>query len=72
MGILTCNSNRMAPEDRGVTGGDLVSMSTATIAMQQVVLAADGGASWQFGLAMGMVVSGGPGAQGHICAASAG
>ena len=72
MAIPTCDSNRMVPEDRGVPGGDLVSMSTATIAMQQAVLAADGEASWQFGLAISMVVSGGPGAQGHICAASSG
>ena len=62
----------MVPENRGVPGSDLGAMSTATTAMQQAVLAAHGEASWWFGLAMGMAASGGPRAQGHICAASAG
>ena len=72
MVIPTCDSDRMAPEDRGVPSSDLGAMSTMTAAMHYAVLAADGEASWQFGLAMGMAASGGPGAQGHICAVSSG
>ena len=62
----------MAPEDRGGPGSDLGAMSTATTAMQLAMLATDGQASRQFGLAKGMVASGGLGAQGHIYAASLG